>query len=967
MHGTIYAETDLLYRNDITTNGTLFINKVNEGGSVTFTIHTQGIADNTNIVWSLSGDGVIASDFEDADGNALTSLIGESTVMNNMATATVRINSDQRTEGLETFTFNVGNNSSNVTINSNTGTETYTLTAVNTSDADITTTGIDEGQQAIVKLRTTNVADETVVNYAVTGIDTNDLDGGSAPLTGSLTIFNNGTGITSTHIGRSGSTHFTRAFAYAFYEGTITDADIPSSGSIRINNEGPWLPYRSVSFDRSADQGLGDVRFTLGETGTGFGRNFLGSPSTNTGITETGQYFELTSRQASLIGRAGGTGAINAWRGNNIYVTTSEFGGDINAKVTALNNTINGIWIYSNDQYQINGYSTTNVRQPYFARVISASRSIENTGIVIRVDRETPVDATGNPIYFGDLNSRENYVVEALDNNTDLRFNLRADASETANENFSLTLSDQAGSTLGTIAFPVNNVSPQPVYTMTASGVEGGTGDDAGNALSDSGNGFVVTEGGSVTYSLRSATRVPEFLGDRVSYTVDSEINDTDLAPNSNKLHSSFYLDNGGLGDTDITWTRVGILDRVSGPAVYLNFAAGETAATIRALTTRYGGSDSDPNNVSYEGLIRINGGIVLPFDRLDTTRTSSTQPEDFLFRISDRSSDQAGRWGGLPFRQFNSFDSNAVVEIAQYPTNRFYTIGSVADNRTYTNGVTVRGWSGNELSVTSRSRSWPFTRGRDGGDNNRRATMSLANIIAANPHVWVFPEASRPSTTNYPDATNPSLVNYDNSPIAVTLSFNRIVNLGRDNDIVIFNTNIPYPFDDDRSAAFTGGDNLILQRIGSSPSNITFNINADSTFEGYEDINLALPNNTTVSIPNIRVRDEGAIFNFTGLNANNSPTNRQNVLEGNNITFGVEVMDADDVAVDALSYRLVDSRGNLITDSRLTNTGNITLTGTTMKTASISIPTINTFAIDNALDINIEVQWTVNSVATNY
>ena len=202
-------------------------------------------------------------------GNPLTSLNGESTVINNMATAIIRTNPDGRTEGLETFTFSVGNNSSNVTINHSTGTEVYTVTTVDTQNNEITE--VNEGDTAIVSLRTQNVSDNTVVNYSVTGIDSDDLDEGSDPLMGTVTITNDGMGVSSSVIGKSGSSFFNRDIVYAFYDDGVTDTSIENilgtgveTGSIRLNNSGPWLPFDDIRLASSSNlTGLGDIRFDL--------------------------------------------------------------------------------------------------------------------------------------------------------------------------------------------------------------------------------------------------------------------------------------------------------------------------------------------------------------------------------------------------------------------------------------------------------------------------------------------------------------------------------------------------------------------------------------------------------------------------------------------------------------------------------------------------------------------------------
>jgi hypothetical protein len=82
----------------------------NEGTPAIFTLTTTGVADGTELPYSLSGFGITALD---VIGGALS---GSVTVVNNTATLSVRLTSDATTEGIETLTATVNGSTASTTI-----------------------------------------------------------------------------------------------------------------------------------------------------------------------------------------------------------------------------------------------------------------------------------------------------------------------------------------------------------------------------------------------------------------------------------------------------------------------------------------------------------------------------------------------------------------------------------------------------------------------------------------------------------------------------------------------------------------------------------------------------------------------------------------------------------------------------------------------------------------------------------
>ena len=178
------------------------VSQLNEGQSATITLFTSNIADGTLVPYTITG--VQADDINE-------SLTGDFTVNSSTATTTITTIEDNTTEGNETLTLTLDGPGDQITVllndtsvdpsptpqptpsntpqptpSSSAPAPTPTPTpAAPTYSLSATNTTIDEGESATIIITTTNVADNTLVPYTITGIDSNDID---IPLTSDFTI-----------------------------------------------------------------------------------------------------------------------------------------------------------------------------------------------------------------------------------------------------------------------------------------------------------------------------------------------------------------------------------------------------------------------------------------------------------------------------------------------------------------------------------------------------------------------------------------------------------------------------------------------------------------------------------------------------------------------------------------------------------------------------------------------------------
>jgi hypothetical protein len=194
LSGTLVATSDEITISDTSRNPTYSIvgdkSNINEGETVTFTVSTTDVPNNTTLYWTTTG-AVSAADFSD---NTLSgSVLITGTSANGTGTITRTLTRDRLTEGFESFILNlkIGSTSGGtvatsggVIVTDTSLSPTYTLSV----DKNSTT----ESSNIIITLRTTGVDNNTLVPYVIygDGIDTTDfLD--IIQLTGNFNVTSN--------------------------------------------------------------------------------------------------------------------------------------------------------------------------------------------------------------------------------------------------------------------------------------------------------------------------------------------------------------------------------------------------------------------------------------------------------------------------------------------------------------------------------------------------------------------------------------------------------------------------------------------------------------------------------------------------------------------------------------------------------------------------------------------------------
>ena len=241
---------------------------INEGTTVVFTLTTTNISSGTSVPWEIRGIGTYPTDTDDffntpATGNFVINAAG-------VATASVTVKQDLKTEQTERFRFRLINNVAiyndiDIT-DSSFPASTYTLTADKSS--------VNEGDDLTIFLVQSPYASQDVIqSYTVSGITSADLDlNFSSPLSGTFNLQSFGSD------GRDSKTFRIKAdqLTDAGESFTLTLTGIGRSESITVpindTSTTPGVVY-SLSTDAAGDsvnEGS-SVTFFLGTTGVGSG------------------------------------------------------------------------------------------------------------------------------------------------------------------------------------------------------------------------------------------------------------------------------------------------------------------------------------------------------------------------------------------------------------------------------------------------------------------------------------------------------------------------------------------------------------------------------------------------------------------------------------------------------------------------------------------------------------------------
>ena len=202
---------------------------INEGQSVTFTLNTTNVVNATLVPYTITG--VQA-------GDIAGSLTGNMTINANGASIVVQLVNDALTEGTETLVFSLNNGFASVTcaINDTSITPNQPTYALSRSTASA-----NEGEQFIITLTTSGVADNTQMAYTVTGVQAADI--GNVLLTGNFIISNN-TGFATFNVTADSITEGAETFLLTLSAQPISISVLINDTSLQPNNGLPYtLPF----------------------------------------------------------------------------------------------------------------------------------------------------------------------------------------------------------------------------------------------------------------------------------------------------------------------------------------------------------------------------------------------------------------------------------------------------------------------------------------------------------------------------------------------------------------------------------------------------------------------------------------------------------------------------------------------------------------------------------------------------
>ena len=232
------------------------VGSVNEGGSVTFTVNTQGVANGTTLYWSATSvSGTINSnDFSDS------AVAGSFTINSNTGSFTRTLSNDATTEGTETFAIQIRTGSTSGTVVATSSSITINDTSLNpTYSITPNATSVNEGGSVTFTVTTTNVANGTTLFWttqSVTGsINTGDFTDGVT--TGSVTI-NTNTGSVVRQLTVSDSSEGTESFRILLRIGSISGTIVATSADVTIGDISATVTPNATSVNEG-----GSVTFTV--------------------------------------------------------------------------------------------------------------------------------------------------------------------------------------------------------------------------------------------------------------------------------------------------------------------------------------------------------------------------------------------------------------------------------------------------------------------------------------------------------------------------------------------------------------------------------------------------------------------------------------------------------------------------------------------------------------------------------
>jgi len=242
---------------------------VNEGDTVTFTVTTTNVQNNTTLYYTITG-AVTSSDFTDS------TLSGSVTVNNNTASISKILSNDLslgNTEGSETFTLQLRTNSITGTVVATSQTITVADTSFVVYTLSQATSSVNEGEGITFTATTQGVPNNTTLYYTISGNAANIVD--LTSISGSFVI-NNNSGSFTVNVRQDYQNESNENFTVSLRTGSITGPIVDSIGPTTIT-ESPFtidvLPEQTI-IPESTLTVPSSLRFNVTTTGVTNGSTF---------------------------------------------------------------------------------------------------------------------------------------------------------------------------------------------------------------------------------------------------------------------------------------------------------------------------------------------------------------------------------------------------------------------------------------------------------------------------------------------------------------------------------------------------------------------------------------------------------------------------------------------------------------------------------------------------------------------
>jgi len=348
------------------------ITSVNEGASLVFTVTTTLVTNGTILNWALTNSG----DF--------TTSTGTVTINSGSGIFSVIPTADLVTEGAETFIVSIYTGSITGTPVANSSTITINDTSMAPSPTyaiapPAGVTSVNEGVSLVFTVTTTNVANATQLNWAVTNT------GDFATSTG-IVIINSNTGTFSVTPTADIVTEGAETFTASIYTGTITGIPVATSSLVTINDTSltppPTYAVAPPAGVTSVNEGTA-LTFTVTTTN-------LPSPTTLYWVlTNSGDFVNST-----------GTVIINSNTGTFSVTPTADFTteGAETFTVGIRTSAISVSDVATSNPVTINDTSLTPIVPPTYS--VAPTTTSVNEGVALTFNVTTTNVANGTTLYW---------------------------------------------------------------------------------------------------------------------------------------------------------------------------------------------------------------------------------------------------------------------------------------------------------------------------------------------------------------------------------------------------------------------------------------------------------------------------------------------------------------------------------------------------------------------------------------